>query len=146
MRRIVMVVLCLILAAWCAWGGEVLKDAEGRTLVPVARVACVPMFEIKDVRCALCRVVGSPEPAFIVKITFVHHDSSPLEVTVTADMQSPFIFRRNVLVENASRVKPNTPTTVLMVSPRALNGDAKFMASITLRPLITFASARAPAD
>ena len=146
MRRAILVVLCLILAAWCAFGGEVLKDAEGRVLVPVAKVECVPLFEVKSVKCALCRVTGSPEAAFIVKITFVHHDTSPLEVTVTADMGSPFIFRRNVLEGSASRVKPNTPTTVFMLSPRALNSDAKFLAAITLKPRITFASTRSPAE
>ena len=116
MRRIVMVVLCLILAAWCAFGGEVLKDAEGRTLVPVAKLSVAHLFEIKDVRMALCRVTGSKEFAIVATVKFMHNSPSPNDVTVVCDFGPLGLFRQNVLSTVCETVKPKTLTQALFIA------------------------------
>ncbi len=145
MKRVLVILACL---CGMAWAGEVLKDDNGRVLVPVAKVACVPLFEVKDVRIVLCRVTGTPEFAFAVKVIFVHHVSSTVEVTATVDMNEggSALFRKPVLTQYASRVKPNTPTTICLLSERALTKDADFVTRITLTPRISFAFTRSPAE
>ena len=146
MKRAMFVVLCLACAVGAAWGGEVLKDDEGRALVPVAKVKCVQLFEVKDIRVALCRVAGTAEYAFVVKVIFVHHEPSPLEVTVTADMGAGSLFRKPILTQHASRVKANAPTTVCLLAPRALCTEPRRLSGITLTPQISFAFTRSPGE
>ena len=113
--RILSVVL-LLAAAWCAFGGEALKDAEGRTLVPVARLSATHLFEIKDVRMALCRVTGSKEFAIVATVTFMHNSPSPNDVTVVCDFGPLGLFRQNVLSTVCETVKPKTLTQALFIA------------------------------
>lgn len=140
MQRVILIVLCLVLAAWCALGGEALKDSEGRALVPVAKLNCAPLFEVKAVSMTLCRVVGTPEYAIVVTVTFIHHESSTSNVNVTCDFGQSNIFRTSSLDKFCEKVKPNTATSARFLAERPKWSDA--CAGIRFTPTFTFSFTR----
>jgi len=140
MKRGMFVVLCLACAVGAAWGGEVLKDDEGRVLVPVAKLNCAPLFEVKDVRMTLCRVAGSKEFAILTTVTFTHNATSSYDVTATCNFGPLALFRQNVLSTVCEAVKPKTLTQA-----RFIAGDPKWSEqsrSIHFTPNFTFSFGR----
>ena len=118
MKRVVLVALCLACAVGAAWGGEVLKDDEGRALVPVAKLNCAPLFEVKDVRMTLCRVAGTPEYAIVVSVVFIHRASSRGAVGLTCAFKENAgdIFKTGTLDTYCDKVKPLTLTKAMFLA------------------------------
>jgi hypothetical protein len=106
MQLLVLVVVCALAAV--ALGGEVLKDSEGRVLVPVAKLNAVPLFEVKAVSMTLWRVANSKEYAILATVTFIHNASSSYDVTVVCNFGPLGLFQKNSLSTFCEMVKPKT--------------------------------------
>ena len=134
--RILSVVVLLLAAAWCAWGGEVLRDSEGRVLVPVAKLKCVPRYEIKSLYATVCRVAGTSDAhVLVITVTFIHRNSFAQDIRVAVDMAPG---GNNGFLEGTTggtvveKVKPNTIATARVVYKYAYKGDTTWL------PVITF--------
>jgi len=145
MNRMLLCVLCL---GAVAWGGEkTVRDSDGRPLVPIAKIKCLPMFEVKDISATWCKVAGvdpkergeSRTHALVATITFLHRVTDrPVDVTVTCDMapNGSMTFAGGAKqVDTVQKVPPETPTRIRLIYEdfRNHSGDR-----LILHPVVSF--------
>ena len=73
MRRAILVVLCLILAAWCAWGGEKIATIDGQEVVPGTSFAGVELFDIGGIRFYTAKLKTNDADCTIITGTVLSH-------------------------------------------------------------------------
>ncbi|HUS92207.1 MAG TPA: hypothetical protein VM695_10180 [Phycisphaerae bacterium] len=135
--------LLLLLLAASAFGGEVVKDDQGRLLIPMTKLLCAPLYEIKDAKMTLCRVGNSQDPAIVVTLTFIHRNSGEVDVYCVCDFGSSGAFREAKLQAFAKDVKPLTLTTVRFIANRPIVklGD-RAIESVKFTPCFSFSHSR----